>query len=91
MRAVLKPKVQSPHAEDVAVTLLARTGGDKIVVERVSDHRIYSVYRFRLCAEGLPSRRISDAELATLPWRGKGPDREKKATGDLLGASGAAT
>lgn len=87
MRAVLKPKVQSPHAKDLVVTMLARTSNDKITIERASDRRIYSVDRFLLHTDGFPARRITEAEFAALPWRGKGPDREKKAAGDLLGAS----
>ena len=87
MRAVLKPKRQSPHAQHHAVTLLARTSNGKIVIERAGPTAtlVYAVERFLLHAEGVPARRLTDAEFATLPWRGKGPDRERQAAGDLVG------
>lgn len=90
MRAVLKPKVQSPHAKDLTVTMLARTSNDKITIQRAADGAIYSVERFLLHTEGFLSRRITSDEFATLPWRGKGPDRERKASGDLLASANGA-
>ena len=90
MRAILKPRIQSPHAKDRAVTMLARTSNDKITIERETDRAIYSVERFLLHTESFPSRRITSEEFAALPWRGKVPDRERKASGDLLGATNGA-
>lgn len=87
MKAILKPRFQSPHAKDLEVTLLARTSNGKITIERRADRRIYSVDRYLLHTEGVPARRITEDEFAALPWRGKGPDRECKAAGDLLGAT----
>jgi len=88
MRAVLKPKVQSPHAQDHLVTCLARTGNRKIKVERASDRAIFAVDRFRLRTEGYPSRGIGAEEFAALPWAGKGPDPDRGAAGDLLDQQG---
>lgn len=75
MRAILKPRIQSPHADEYLVTMLARTGNDKIVVQGLNEGApVHSVDRWRLYSEHHRLVRIFDAEFAKLRWNGKGPD-----------------
>lgn len=82
MRATLRPRVESPTAEYREVELIARTGNRRIKILPAGG-TIYAVDRFRLY-EPSRRRRLTDAELAALPWQGKGADPERNATADFL-------
>lgn len=83
MRAILKPPTARAHvvAEKV-VELVARTGRRKIKVQ-FERGEIRAVERERLFSEADRHRRISEAELAALPWQGAGPDPATD-TADML-------
>lgn len=73
MRAILKPRHQSPHADEQNVTMIARTGNSRIKVE-FNRGEVRAVDPWRLFAEFDRNRRITDAEFARLPWQGAGVD-----------------
>lgn len=82
MRALLLPLVQTPHAKEMAVTMVNRTSRDRITVQR-PDGQFRAVDRFRLRSED--GRRKFDAEeFNRLPWRGLGKDPLTLSTGNLF-------
>lgn len=75
MRALLKPPITAPHADEQIVDLVGRVRGRKIKVLGLNKGASYwAVDRYRLFAETDRHRRLTDSELATLPWQGAGPD-----------------
>jgi hypothetical protein len=84
-RATLMPLRQSPHVQPCEVTMIARTGNDKIKVQGPGkDAQIFAVYRFRLFDCQNWRRPIGDAEFNALPWQGKGPDPATASVADLV-------
>lgn len=71
MRAILRPLKH--HQDNETVTLLARTVRDKVKV-RLSTGTIFAVDAFRLYRLDKRTERVSKADLAPLPWEGKGRD-----------------
>lgn len=85
MRALLKPRIQAPGADEYAVTMMARTGNDKIVVQGFGrGAHVHSVDRWRLYSEHNRQRRITDDEFSLLPWNGKGKDPLTLSTAKLF-------
>lgn len=84
MKATLRPRRESATAEYAAIELIARTGNHKITIRHAG--RVYAVERFYLYGENRRAR-LTDAELAALPWQGKGPDPDAAATPLPAGAA----
>jgi len=82
MRALLLPLVQTPHAKELAVTMVNRTSRDRITVQR-PDGQFRAVDRFRLRTED-GRRKFDKAEFDRLPWRGLGKDPLTLSTGNLF-------
>ena len=75
IRANLKPRYESPHAQWQVVELVNRTGKGKITVrETVGRRGIFAVLPFLLHEVGSTRVRLSRETLLSLPWRGAGPD-----------------
>lgn len=83
MRAILIPNRQDPRITDELVECLSRKAGGMVLVSFKG--RMFSVDQSRLRSEGDRARRLTQAEIDTLPWSGKGKDPAGQ--GDLLVAS----
>lgn|GEM_PF-2350422 len=85
MRALLKPKVQRPGVEAFPVTLLARTGNQKIKVQGLNPHApVFAAERWRLFDEVDRRRRITEDEFNRLPWAGAGKDPAHTESADFF-------
>jgi hypothetical protein len=75
MRAILKPRYQSPHSDEITVDMLARTSNGRVKVQGINPGAaVFAVDRWRLHSESERGRRLSDREIDSLPWQGKGVD-----------------
>ena len=71
MKALLRPMKKTQNTE--TVTILARTGRDRVKV-KLSTGTVFAVDPFRLYQVDRRTERVRAAELAGLPWEGKGRD-----------------